>query len=73
MRVNGVNPGFVLTEGTHSAGMAGGEFETGMLSITPLGRPGQPPDVAAAVAFFASDEASWITGESLLVSGGAGM
>jgi len=44
-----------------------------MLSITPLGRPGQPPDVAAAVAFFASDEASWIMGESLLVSGGAGM
>ncbi len=73
IRVNGVNPGFVLTEGTHSAGMAGGEFEAYAVANTPLGRPGQPEDIAASVAFLASDEASWITGESLFVAGGGGM
>ncbi len=73
IRVNGVNPGFVLTEGTHSAGMVGGEFEAYAVANTPLGRPGQPEDIAASVAFLASDEASWITGESLFVAGGAGM
>lgn len=73
IRVNGVNPGFVITEGTHSAGMAGGEFETYAVANTPLGRAGQPEDIAASVAFLASDDASWITGESLLVAGGAGM
>lgn len=73
IRVNGVRPGFVITEGTHSAGMAGGEFEAYAVANTPLGRPGQPDDIAASVAFLASDDASWITGESLLVAGGAGM
>jgi 3-oxoacyl-[acyl-carrier protein] reductase len=73
IRVNGVNPGFVITEGTHSAGMAGGEFEAWAVANSPLGRAGQPEDIAAAVAFLASDDASWITGESLLVSGGLGM
>ncbi|WP_428531612.1 SDR family NAD(P)-dependent oxidoreductase [Rhodopila sp.] len=73
IRVNGVNPGFVITEGTHSAGMAGGEFEAYAVANTPLGRPGQPEDIAASVAFLGSDDASWITGESLLVAGGAGM
>ena len=73
IRVNGVNPGFVITEGTHSAGMAGGEFEAYAVANTPLGRPGQPEDIAASVAFLASDDASWITGESLFVAGGAGM
>ena len=73
IRVNGVRPGFVITEGTHSAGMAGGEFEAYAVANTPLGRPGQPGDIAASVAFLASEDASWITGESLLVAGGAGM
>ena len=73
IRVNGVRPGFVITEGTHTAGMAGGEFEAYAVANTPLGRPGQPEDIAASVAFLASDDASWITGESLLVAGGAGM
>jgi len=73
IRVNGVNPGYVHTEGTNAAGMVGNEFEAAMLAMTPLGRAGQPKDIAAAVAFIASDEASWITGESLVVSGGAGM
>jgi 3-oxoacyl-[acyl-carrier protein] reductase len=73
IRVNGVNPGFVITEGTHAAGMAGGEFEAWAVANSPLGRAGQPEDIAASVAFLASDDASWITGESLLVSGGIGM
>jgi 3-oxoacyl-[acyl-carrier protein] reductase len=73
IRVNGVNPGFVITEGTHSAGMAGGEFEAWAVANTPLGRAGQPEDIAAAVALLASDDASWITGESLRVGGGIGM
>jgi 3-oxoacyl-[acyl-carrier protein] reductase len=73
IRVNGVNPGFVITEGTHSAGMAGCEFEAWAVANTPLGRAGQPGDIAAAVAFLASDDARWITGESLRVGGGIGM
>jgi 3-oxoacyl-[acyl-carrier protein] reductase len=73
IRVNGVNPGFVITEGTHSAGMAGGEFEAWAVANSPLGRAGQPEDIAAAVAFLASDDASWITGELLRVAGGLGM
>jgi 3-oxoacyl-[acyl-carrier protein] reductase len=73
IRVNGVNPGFVITEGTHAAGMAGGEFEAWAVANSPLGRAGQPADIAAAVAFLASDDASWITGESLRVAGGTGM
>ena len=73
IRVNGVNPGFVITEGTHSAGMAGGEFEAWAVANSPLGRAGQPEDIAAAVAFLASDDASWITGELLRVGGGIGM
>jgi 3-oxoacyl-[acyl-carrier protein] reductase len=73
IRVTGVNPGFVLTEGTHAAGLAGGEFETWALANSALGRAGQPEDIAAAVAFLASGDASWITGESLVVSGGLGM
>ena len=73
IRVNAVRPGFVITEGTHSAGMAGGEFEAYAVANTPLGRPGQPEDIAASVAFLASDDASWITGELLLVAGGAAM
>lgn len=73
IRVNGVNPGFVITEGTHTAGMAGGEFEAVAVSMSPLGRAGQPEDIAAAVAFLASGDASWITGELLRVAGGSGM
>ncbi|TLU73088.1 SDR family NAD(P)-dependent oxidoreductase [Lichenicoccus roseus] len=73
IRVNGINPGFVITEGTVSGGLAGGEFETTTVASTPLRRAGQPEDIANAVAFLASHEASWITGECLLVAGGNGM
>jgi len=74
IRVNAVNPGLVLTEGTRSAGMVGSEFEKAVLRGTPLGRVGRPEDIAPLVAFLASDDdAGWITGETILVSGGAGL
>lgn len=73
IRVNGVNPGLVITEGTQTAGMAGGDFEAWVVANTPLGRAGRPEDIAASVAFLASGDASWITGETLRVAGGTGM
>ena len=73
IRLTGVNPGFVVTEGTHAAGFAGGEFEAWAVANCPLGRAGRPEDIASSVAFLASDDASWITGESLVVAGGSGM
>ncbi|RDJ99650.1 glucose 1-dehydrogenase [Paraburkholderia lacunae] len=71
IRVNSVNPGMVATEGTHSAGFVGSDFETWAVSQTPLGRIGQPDDIAGVAVFLASDDARWITGESLLAAGGA--
>jgi len=71
IRVNAINPGLVITEGTHSAGIAGSDFETGAVASTPLGRVGQPDDIAPPVSFLASDDARWITGETIFVSGGA--
>lgn len=71
IRVNAVNPGFVVTEGTHAAGIVGSDFEKGAIASTPLGRAGQPEDIAPPVAFLASDDARWITGETIFVSGGA--
>lgn len=70
IRVNSVNPGLVETEGTHAGGFVEGEFLTQTLADTPLGRMGQPQDITPAVVFLASDEAAWITGETLFVSGG---
>ena len=70
IRVNSVNPGMVETEGTHSAGFIGSDFETGIVAQTPLGRVGQPQDIADVVAFVASDDARWLTGEKLLAGGG---
>ncbi|WP_431822084.1 glucose 1-dehydrogenase [Burkholderia sp. F1] len=70
IRVNAINPGVVVTEGTHSAGVIGSDFETGALSQTPLGRLGQPDDIAAIAVFLASDEARWLTGERIVASGG---
>jgi len=71
IRVNSINPGFVVTEGTHSAGFVGSDFEKGAVASTPLGRAGEPEDIAPPVAFLASDDARWITGETIFVSGGA--
>jgi 3-oxoacyl-[acyl-carrier protein] reductase len=73
IRVNSINPGFVVTEGTHTAGIAGSDFERGAVATTPLGRAGRPEDIAPPVSFLASDDARWITGETIFVSGGAGI
>jgi 3-oxoacyl-[acyl-carrier protein] reductase len=70
IRVNAVNPGMIETEGTHSAGIIGSDFETWAVSQTPLGRIGKPDDIASIVTFVASDDARWLTGEQLLAGGG---
>jgi 3-oxoacyl-[acyl-carrier protein] reductase len=70
IRVNAVNPGPVVTEGFKSAGVEGSDFEKQMLQGTPLGRLGQPNDVASVVAFLASDDAGWVTGSLLQTAGG---
>jgi 3-oxoacyl-[acyl-carrier protein] reductase len=70
IRVNVVSPGYVVTEGTHTAGISGSEMEAGMVAQTPLGRAGQPDDIASVVAFLASDDARWVTGEDINVGGG---
>jgi len=70
IRVNAVRPSMVETEGTHTAGFTTGDFRKHIESITPLGRIGQPDDIATAVTFLASADSSWITGETLLIAGG---
>lgn len=70
IRVNAINPGMVETEGTHAAGFIGSEFESGTVAQTPLGRIGQPQDIADVAVFLASDDARWLTGEKLTASGG---
>ena len=70
IRVNAVNPGLVETEGTHSGGIMGSDFEKWVLQQTPLGRVGQPDDIADLVVFLATNEARWLTGEILTASGG---
>ncbi|CAA2144017.1 glucose 1-dehydrogenase [Methylobacterium bullatum] len=70
IRVNVVSPGFVVTEGTHTAGIVGSDMEAGFVAQTPLGRAGQPDDIAEVVAFLASDDARWLTGENITASGG---
>jgi 3-oxoacyl-[acyl-carrier protein] reductase len=70
IRVNAVNPGMVETEGTHAAGFMGSDFHKDAIAKTPLGRIGQPDDIASVVTFLASDDARWLTGEELVASGG---
>ena len=70
IRVNSINPGMVETEGVHALGILGSDFEKDAVAQTPLGRIGQPGDIAPAVAFLASPESAWITGELLQVAGG---
>ena len=70
IRVNVVSPGYVVTEGTQTAGIAGSEMEAGLVAQTPLGRAGRPDDIAGVVTFLASDDARWVTGENITVSGG---
>jgi 3-oxoacyl-[acyl-carrier protein] reductase len=70
IRVNSINPGGVETEGFHTVGVPGSEFEKQMVAQTPLGRLGQPQDIAPVAAFLASPESGWITGEVIQVAGG---
>ena len=70
IRVNAINPGVVETEGTHAIGFVGGEFEAGIVAQTPLGRTGQPSDIANIAVFLASNDSGWLTGEKLTASGG---
>jgi 3-oxoacyl-[acyl-carrier protein] reductase len=70
IRVNSINPGGVETEGTHTMGMIGSDMEKQLVAQTPLGRMGQPGDIATIAVFLASTDAGWLTGEILLASGG---
>ena len=70
IRVNSINPGMVETEGVHAAGFIGSDFQKQFESQTPLGRIGQPDDIAPIASFLASDDSGWLTGELLVASGG---
>jgi 3-oxoacyl-[acyl-carrier protein] reductase len=70
IRVNSINPGMVETEGTHTGGFIGSDFEKALVSQTPLGRIGQVWDIAPVAVFLASDDAQWLTGELIIASGG---
>ena len=70
IRVNALNPGMIETEGTHDAGFIGSEFQRQAETATPLGRIGQPTDIATAAAFLASADSGWLTGQTIYASGG---
>ena len=70
IRVNAINPGIVETEGTHTAGFIGSDFHLEAEKQAPLGRIGQPNDIATIATFLASEDSGWLTGEILLASGG---
>jgi 3-oxoacyl-[acyl-carrier protein] reductase len=70
IRVNAINPGGVETEGVHALGMIGSDFEKQMVARTPLGRLGQPDDIASVAVFLASAASGWMTGETISVGGG---
>ena len=71
IRVNSLNPGLVETEGTHTAGFIGSDFDKNHAASVPLGRIGQPKDIADAAVFLASDDAGWINGQLINAAGGA--
>jgi len=70
IRVNSINPGMVITEGVRAAGFDQGDLRKSVEAQTPLGRIGQPEDIAPAAVFLASSDSEWITGETLRVAGG---
>ncbi len=70
IRVNSINPGVIETEGTQTGAIIGSDFEAQAVQHTPLGRIGQPNDIAPVTVFLASDASRWVTGETLVVSGG---
>lgn len=70
IRVNAINPGMVETEGAHAAGFIGSDFHHAAEKQAPLGRIGQPDDIAPIAVFLASEDSKWLTGEIILASGG---
>ncbi len=70
IRVNALNPGGTETEGAHAAGVMGTESKKQIIASTPLGRVGQPEDIARVAVFLASDDAGWLTGETIFANGG---
>ena len=70
IRVNSINPGMIETEGTHSTGITESDFRKETEAQTPLGRIGQPQDIAPAAVFLASSDSAWLTGETIYISGG---
>jgi 3-oxoacyl-[acyl-carrier protein] reductase len=70
IRVNAINPGMVETEGVQAAGFLESDFEKATVAQTPLGRLGQPGDIASVAVFLASDDSGWLTGEHILAGGG---
>ena len=70
IRVNIINPGVVETEGSRAAGFIGSDFEKNAVTQTPLGRTGQPGDIASVAVFLASNDSAWLTGEQILAGGG---
>ena len=65
----GISPD-AARQGAHAAGVMGMEFEKYLIANTPLGRFGQPEDIARAAVFLASDDAGWLTGEVIFAGGG---
>ena len=70
IRVNSINPGMVETEGVHAAGFVGSDLQKQLETQTPLGRIAQPDDIAPIAVFLASTDSRWLTGETMLASGG---
>lgn len=70
IRVNALNPGLVITEGLQASGFMQGERYEAAIKGTPLGRAGQPDDIGKIVAFLASDESYWVTGQLIQAAGG---
>ena len=70
IRVNAISPGMIETEGTHATGFVGSDFQKMVETQAPLGRMGQPDDIAPAAVFLASSDSKYMTGETLVVSGG---
>ena len=70
IRVNAINPGMIETEGVHSAGFINSDLQKGLEAQTPLGRIGQPDDIAPTAVYLASSDSKYVTGETLLIAGG---
>jgi len=70
IRVNSIAPGYTETEGVHRIGFIESDGAKDLVARTPLGRPGQPEDIAPVAVFLASADSGWLTGETVVASGG---